>query len=198
LSDPTQRAGDVEVAGQSRRPHAYPLGRRHGILAVVVVTAACCAAVLISTPIDISPFARSLVSSQVAPLPLGKPDVDARTPVAAVMSWFAAVQVADLPAVLRLTTAGAQLSVGRVRLSAAVRAVGAALGRPSVIQVEEHGTRAVVRIVVLRYAGSGSSPVSAEPLLIALTRGRVGWQIDDLGYLVNRAGAIRSLPPKGG
>jgi len=186
------------MAGQSRRPHAHPLGRRHGILAVVVVTAACCAAVLISTPIDISPFARSLVSSQLAPLPLGKPDVDARTPVAAVMSWFAAIQVADVPAVLRLTTAGAQLNVGRVRLSAAVRTVGAALGRPSVIQVERHGARASVRVLVLGYPGGGSSPVSAEPLLISLVRGRAGWQIDDVGYLMSSARAIRALPRHGG
>lgn len=196
MSDQTQRAG--EVAGESHQPHSYPLSRSHSVLAVVVLTAACCMAVLISAPIDVSPFARSLVSTNVVSTPPAKAAFDARTPIVAVMSWFAAVQSADVPVVLRLTTARSQLSVGRARLSAAVRIVGATLGRPSVLQVEEHGARASVRLLVLGYLGSSSSPVSAEPLLIPVARGRAGWQIDDVTYLLSSAGAIRSPRAKGG
>lgn len=155
-------------------------------------------AVLISAPIDVSPFARSLVSAKVgSPQPV-KAAFVARTPVAAVVSWFAAVQSANVPVVLGLTTARAQLSVGRARLIAAVRTVGAALGRPSVLQVEEHGARASVRLLVLGYLGSSSSPVSAEPLLVPVARGRAGWKIADVSYLLSSADSIRSLRAKGG
>jgi hypothetical protein len=197
LSDPSQRAGRLEASEESLRPQSFPLSRNQSILVVVVVTAACCVAVLISTPIDMSPFARSLVSPKASEPAVVKVGLDAQTPTAAVISWFAAVRTVDVPAVLQLTTASAQLSVGTARLRAAVRTVGAALGRPSVIQVEERGARASVHLLVLGYLGNDSNPVSAEPLLIELARRQAGWQINDVGYLISSADAIRALP-KGG
>jgi hypothetical protein len=195
LSDPTQPAGGVG-AEEPRRSHGYLLGRRQGILAVVVLTAACCASVLVSTSIDISPFARSLVSPQVsAPGPV-KVSLDAPTPVAAVASWFAAVHLGDVADVVGLTTARAQLSVGRAKLAAAVRTVGPALGRPSIIQVERHGSRASVRLLVLGYVLPGAGPVSEAPLLISLAHTRAGWQIDDVSYLMISARAIRARARK--
>jgi hypothetical protein len=166
-------------------------------LVVVVATTACCASVLISTPIDLSSYARSILSSQpvasTAPLTL-----DARTPESALASWFTAVQTADVPAVLRLTTESAQRSVGRMARRSAIRVVGGALGRPSTIQVERHGSRASVRLLVLGYVSASAGPVSAEPLLIALAHTRKGWQIANLSYLMSSAHAIRALAQKGG
>jgi hypothetical protein len=163
---------------------------------VVVLTAACCASVLVSTSIDISPFARSLVSPQASEPGPVKVSLDAPTPALAVASWFAAVQSGDAAAVVGLTTARARLSVGSAQLGAAVHAVGPALGRPSIIQVERHGSRTSVRLLVLGYLSPGTGPVSAAPLLISLAHSRAGWQIDDVSYLMSSARAIRALARK--
>jgi hypothetical protein len=179
-----------------RRLRGYYDRRDWRILAVVVATAFCCASVLTSTPIDISPYARSIVSPKpvaaTAPLIL-----DAGTPESALTSWFKAVQTTDVPAVLRLTTAHAQRSVGRTALSSAIRVVGGALGQPSIVQVENDGRRAKVRLLVLGYLRAGSQPVSEVPLLVPLVRSPHGWQINDVSYLMSSARAIRSLPRAG-
>lgn len=168
------------------------------ILAVVVTTVICCASVLISAPIDPSSYARSLVSDQPTVSSTPPLRVNASTPASALESWFEAVRAADVPAVLRLTTARAQRAVGRKALGDAVDIVAGALGRPSIVQVERHGTRATVRLLVLGYAGTSRLPVSAAPLLVELSRGPGGWQIADVNYLMSSTRTIRSLPRAGG
>jgi hypothetical protein len=154
--------------------------------------------VLLSTSISISPFARTLVSSQSpasAPAP-AKVTIPALTPASAVASWFAAIQARDVAAVIELTTIRALLSVGSAQLGAAVHTVGSALGRPSIIQVGRHGSQASVHLLVLGYLSAAAGPVSAAPLLMSLAHTRVGWQIDDVSYLMSNARAIRALAQK--
>lgn len=162
----------------------------------MVATAACCAAVLISTPIDISSAGQSILTTRVATR--GPLSLDMSTPASALMSWFKAVQASDVPAVLRLTTTRAQLRVGRKALGAAVDVVGGALGPPSIVQVEAGARRARVRLLVLGYAAGDPQPVSEVPLLVALVRGPGGWQVDDVSYLMRSARAMRSVAHTGG
>lgn len=179
-----------------RRAHRHYDRRDWGILAAVVATAVCCASVLISAPIDLSSYAHSIVSPQPV-ASTARLSLDARTPESALTSWFKAVQTTDVPAVLELTTAHAQQSAGRTALSSAVRVVGGALGQPSIVQVENDGRRARVHLLVLGYLGASSQPVSEVPLLVPLVQGPRGWQINDVGYLMSSARAIRSLPHAG-
>lgn len=151
-------------------------------MATVVVTVACCAAVIISTPISISPAGRAIIKRP--------PTYDMSTPQAAVVAWFEAIRAKNVSEVRRLTTARARAAIGSEALRGAIDEVGGALGQPSIVQVQAVGGQAKVRVLVFGYAGADTEPVSVAPLLVPTVRGPSGWEVDDLNYLTSSARSL--------
>lgn len=163
-------------------------GRDWSVLAVIAVVAGCCATVLIAVGTGASPTVQSLVTPP--PTARRSPQISARTPQGALISWFRAVQANDVRGVLALTSPGAQRKVGRQVLRFAVETVGRALGPPEVVRVVTHASRATVRLLVIAQMPTSAQAGIEVPLTMSLVHAPSGWQIDDVAYLVASAQAI--------